>query len=64
MYRFQVCTPTSRKLSAFVLALASQTLVMDWARDDEELSDHDLHNVFKYEPKQCTVVKIVESGRV
>ncbi|KAF2748387.1 hypothetical protein M011DRAFT_466795 [Sporormia fimetaria CBS 119925] len=34
---------------------------MDWPRSNTFLSDEDLEHVFKYEPKQTTVIKIVES---
>ncbi|KAF2274430.1 uncharacterized protein EI97DRAFT_435263 [Westerdykella ornata] len=34
---------------------------MDWAQDNVGLSEADLRKVFKYEPKQTTVVKIVKS---
>jgi Holliday junction resolvasome RuvABC endonuclease subunit len=37
---------------------------MDWARDDFGLSDIDLENVFQYEQKQTTVIKLVESRGV
>jgi hypothetical protein len=37
---------------------------MDWARDDAGLSEEDLENVFMYEPKPTTVIKMVESTGV
>lgn len=37
---------------------------MDWARDDFGLNDADLENVFRYEQKQTTVIKLVESKEV
>ncbi|KAF2687628.1 hypothetical protein K458DRAFT_484890 [Lentithecium fluviatile CBS 122367] len=34
---------------------------MDWARNNVGLSDSDLRDVFRYEPKRTTVIKMVES---
>jgi hypothetical protein len=37
---------------------------MDWARDNAELSDKDLDNVFKYEEKSTTVVRMLADEKV
>jgi hypothetical protein len=37
---------------------------MDWARDNSGLSDRDLDNVFKYEEKSTTVVRILAGEKV
>lgn len=41
-----------------------RSVVMDWARNDAGLSDNDLNDVFHYEPKPTTVIKMVESKGV
>lgn len=38
--------------------------VMDWARDNAGLSDRDLDNVFKYEEKSTTVVRMLADEKV
>jgi len=38
--------------------------VMDWARDNSGLSDRDLDNVFKYEEKSTTVVRMLAGEKV
>jgi hypothetical protein len=37
---------------------------MDWARDNAGLSDKDLDNVFKYEGKSTTVVRLLADEKV
>jgi hypothetical protein len=37
---------------------------MDWARDNSGLSDRDLDNVFKYEDKSTTVVRMLAGEKV
>jgi hypothetical protein len=37
---------------------------MDWARDNTGLSDRDLENVFKYEEKSTTVVRMLARDKV
>jgi hypothetical protein len=37
---------------------------MDWARDNTGLNDRDLSNVFKYDPKYSTVVRILGGEKV
>ena len=40
------------------------TIGMDWARDNIGLSERDLANVFKYEPKHTTIVRMLMSSKV
>jgi hypothetical protein len=37
---------------------------MDWARDNAGLSDTNLDNVFKYEEKSTTVVRMLSGEKV
>jgi len=37
---------------------------MDWARDNARLSDKDLDNVFRYEEKSTTVVRMLVGEKV
>jgi hypothetical protein len=37
---------------------------MNWARDDEGISDADFAKVFKYEPKETTVVRMLSDNDV
>lgn len=40
------------------------TIGMDWPRDNIGLSERDLENVFKYEPKYTTIVRMLTSSKV
>jgi hypothetical protein len=37
---------------------------MDWACDNAGLNDRDIENVFRYEPKYTTVVRMLTSDKV
>jgi hypothetical protein len=37
---------------------------MDWARDNAGLSDRDLDNVFKYEEKSTTAMRMLAGEKV
>lgn len=37
---------------------------MDWARDDAVLGPDDLKKVFKFEPKETTVVRVLDQYNV
>jgi hypothetical protein len=37
---------------------------MDWARDNAGVSDKDLDNVFRYEEKPATVVRMISGKKV
>jgi len=38
--------------------------IMDWARDNAGISDKDLDNVFRYEEKPATVVRMLVGKKV
>lgn len=37
---------------------------MDWARDNAGINDNDLDNVFRYEEKPTTVVRMIMGKKV
>jgi hypothetical protein len=44
--------------------LSHDTDEMNWAHDNAQLSDGDLRAVFKYEPQQSTVIRVLASHNV
>lgn len=44
--------------------LVSDPLEMDWARDDAVLGPADLKQVFKFEPKETTVLRVLNQYNV
>lgn len=47
-----------------LLHAIATTEAMDWTRDDRLVSDKDLKNIFKYEPKTTTVAHNLEGDQV
>lgn len=58
--------PSPCPKSASLMTVCSYTTPtkMNWARDDAELSIADLGTVFKYDPKESTVVRMLSSQGV
>ena len=46
------------------LLLVRDPLEMDWARDDAVLGPADLKQVFKFEPKETTVLRVLNQYNV
>ena len=59
--RLTLTSSVSEKHLVYTHAFSS---VMDWARDNAELSTKDLDNVFKYEVKSTTVVRMLSNEEV
>jgi hypothetical protein len=57
-------TPFSKSASRTTLRSYTILTIMNWARDNAQLSIADLETVFKYDPKESTIVRMLSSQDV